>query len=339
MEKILIVRLGAMGDVIHALPAVAMLRREYPSAELDWIVDPRWRDLISPQLANVLSADTKSWRKNWFRPGTMSHIAKIRRELGQRRYQLAIDFQGSIKSAVIAGWSNAPRVVGFRDPKERPAARFYHHKIDRLAPHVIAQNLGLVCQALQRSMPASNAADPPDLLPGAEDASQSATQSLPNSFAILNPTAGWAAKEWPAERYGELAKQLAKRGLESLINIGPGEREATLADVVERTSAGTARRIQCSIGQLIGVTRRASLFVGGDTGPMHLANALGIPVVAIFGPTDPVRNGPYYNPHIVLRNSLSQTSYSHVDRPDPGILSIGVDEVAEAAQQLLRQRS
>jgi heptosyltransferase-1 len=152
-------------------------------------------------------------------------------------------------------------------------------------------------------------------------------------IAILNPAAGWPAKQWPADRYGELAKKLAACGFRALVNLGPGEDEIGAA--VIDASGKKAETISCTIPQLIALTRHASLFVGGDTGPMHLAALLGVPTVAIFGPTDPARNGPYYECTAVVRSPLSATSYSHVNRPDPGLMSITVDEVMAAVEKVL----
>jgi len=152
-------------------------------------------------------------------------------------------------------------------------------------------------------------------------------------FVILNPGAGWGAKQWPAERYGELAKALAERGVRSIINFGPREEE--LAQIAEKASGGLAHALSFSIGELIALTRRARLFVGGDTGPMHLAAALHVPVVALFGPTDPVRNGPYGARSIVLRNPASRTSLSHRNERDAGLLAITPEEVLAAAEALL----
>src|SRR5262249_1141931 len=118
----------------------------------------------------------------------------------------------------------------------------------------------------------------PDLLPKGETSEK--VSALTNGrFAVLNPGAGWKAKEWPPERYGAVAKELAKEGIRSVVNIGPGDYESLLADIVEHSSDGAAQRVRCSIPELIALTRRAALFIGGDTGPMHLANALGVPVV------------------------------------------------------------
>jgi heptosyltransferase-1 len=155
-----------------------------------------------------------------------------------------------------------------------------------------------------------------------------------NDFAILNPGAGWGAKRWPVERYGEVAKELAEDGLCSLINYGPGEEE--LAVAVEAAGAGAARKISCSISELIALTRRARLFIGGDTGPMHLAAALKIPVVAIFGPTNPARNGPFGTRSIVLRSASSMTDHTRRREPEQGLLEITVGDVVAATRKLLQ---
>jgi heptosyltransferase-1 len=155
-----------------------------------------------------------------------------------------------------------------------------------------------------------------------------------NDFAILNPGAGWGAKRWPAERYGQVAKELAKDGLCSLVNYGPGEEE--LAVAVEAAGEGTARKISCSVSELIALTRRARLLIGGDTGPMHLAAALKIPVVAIFGPTNPARNGPFGTQSIVLRSASSLTDHTRHREPEHGLLRITVGEVIAATRKLLQ---
>jgi heptosyltransferase-1 len=157
-----------------------------------------------------------------------------------------------------------------------------------------------------------------------------------SNFAILNPGAGWGAKQWPPERYGEVAIALAVQGVQSLINFGPGEE--TLARAAESSSRGAAKTVSCSIAELIALTRRASLFIGGDTGPMHLAAALRVPVVGIFGPTNPARNGPFKTPSVILRSPESVTTHRRHAQPDEGLLAIQPAEVVRAALDLLENR-
>jgi heptosyltransferase-1 len=152
-------------------------------------------------------------------------------------------------------------------------------------------------------------------------------------FAILNPGAGWGAKRWPVERYGEVARGLADIGVRSVLNYGPGEEG--LVRSAEAASGGTARAVSCTLTELIALTRRARLFVGGDTGPLHLAAALHVPVVGIYGPTDPRRNGPYGTRSTVLRNADSVTSHARRAEADEGMLGIGSEAVVEAGRELI----
>jgi heptosyltransferase-1 len=198
--------------------------------------------------------------------------------------------------------------------------------------HVIEQNVSVAEAVAQQKMKIPLVEFPRD--PAAEariDALLSEQGII--DFAILNPGAGWGAKRWPAERYGQVAGKLASEGVRSIVNYGPGEE--SLAKEAEATSAGAARGMKCSITELIALTRRARLFVGGDTGPMHLAAALRVAVVAIFGPTDPARNGPYGTRSVVLRSSASSTSHARRSQPDEGLLEIGVDAVGDAVRKLL----
>jgi heptosyltransferase I len=355
MERILIVRLGAMGDIIHALPTVAAFRERYPDAVVDWLVEPRWVELLAakgaeltgprtlqkPVVDNIYLGDTKTWRKHLFSRETRRSIIKLRHELRERKYTCAVDMQGAMKSAVLARQSGAKKIIGYSKPREIAALPFYNQLQDAEG-HVIERGallLGFSGMLFEQGGGDHLARFAMQCFPRDNEAEQWANHFVQEKFAILTPAAGWAAKEWAPERFGELARQLVRVGLQPVVNIGPGERESAIADAVETGSGGSAKRVLCSIGQLIALTRRAALFIGGDTGPMHLANALGVPVVAIFGPTDPARNGPYYDPHVVLRSPLSKTSYSHVDTAEPGIRSITVERVMEAAHKLLEQRA
>jgi heptosyltransferase I len=134
-----------------------------------------------------------------------------------------------------------------------------------------------------------------------------------------------------------VARALREHGLPSIVNHGPGEEE--MAAAVEQQSDGAARTISCSLEELVGVTKHARLFVGGDTGPMHLAAHFGVPVVALFGPTDPARNGPYGTRSTVLRSASSKTSYSHTAETHEGLMGVSIDEVITAAQKLLESET
>lgn len=346
-ERLLIVRLGAMGDVIHGLPAVTALRAAFPGAMLGWLIEDRWAELLctlptprsgprSPQrplVDRVHTVNTRQWRTAPFSVATWERVAASLSDLRAARYDVALDLQGAVRSSLLARWSGAPVIFGAAQPRENLASMFYTRQIIYRGEHVVEQNLSLAEAMAHQTLKIQKIDLPHD------DASErECDRRLKDTqeFALLNPGAGWGAKQWPAERYGEVARRLAENGLRSLINFGPGEED--LARAVQSASGGKAEIFTGSLTQLIALTRRARLFIGGDTGPMHLAAALDVPVVGIFGPTDPARNGPFGSGSIVLRSAASDISYSHVSRPDQGLLEISTEQVVAAARQLLGER-
>lgn len=361
-----------MGDIIHTLPAAVALRNAFPDARLGWVVEERWGELLctprasrcglrSPQkpVADTIhTVNTKAWRQNPLSDETWREIRARLREIRAERYELAVDVQGAIRSALIARWSGAPIVYGFAQPRENAASLFYTRQVQARGTHIVEQNLSLA-RAVDQSRAVSSGdvfqaeiqpgstptgvsapyESSQEMLPRDEIAEQQCEEKLRQTgirqYAILNPGAGWGAKQWPAERYGIVAMRLAAEcGLRSVINAGPEEQE--LARAVEKTSQGASKSFTGSVSELIALTRGARLFVGGDTGPMHLAAALGIPVVGIFGPTDPARNGPYGTRSVVLRSPESVTSHKRRRAADEGMLGITPGEVIHAAQHLLK---
>ena len=303
-DSLLVVRLSAMGDIIHTLPAAAALRRAFPHATLGWLIEERWAELLctlryprsgrrSPQrplVDRVHAVNTAEWRHAPFSFNTWQQIGAGLSELRGIRYDAAIDFQGAVRSALLARWSGAPIVYGDAQPRENAASMFYTRQVllKTNGTHVIQKALALAgavtpvqpfpLQPFQLGsfqlgsvQPRSSKrrwrkSDRVSRRPGCAEKIASLMGEA-KSFAILNPGAGWGAKRWPAERYGEVAKILAEDGLHSLVNYGPGEEE--LAAAVEAASAGAARKISCPVSELIALTRRARLLIGGDTGPMH----------------------------------------------------------------------
>lgn len=354
--KALVVRLGAMGDVLHALPAVAMLRRALPEARIGWVVERRWRELLCapevelagsrgagrPLVDEVHLVDTRAWRKRLLGPETRRDFQAAIQGMQAREYDAALDLQGAIKSAVIAKLSGARTTLGFRKPRERLARWLYDSQVDGRPAHVIEQNLELV-QAWLEKIGLSRATA--TLNPGAAllprdkasearlDAILQSTGLLRSPIAVLNPGAGWGAKQWAPARYGELAVRLASRGLRPVINYGPGEEG--LAREAVAASDGTAVALFTSLSELMALARRGQLFIGGDTGPMHLAALLGVKTIALFGPTDPARNGPYWAGTRVLRDPASITSYSHKRAADAGLDRITVARVMAEVDALL----
>ena len=338
ISRLLVVRLSAMGDVLHALPAVAALRVALPATHFGWVIEQRWADLVQAAFVNVRGesrpivdqvhiVNFSGWRRSITSRQTWHEAEGAIKEIRGAGYEVAVDFQGAVRSSLLARISGATSIYGFAEPRENVASMFYTKTVLTRKRHVIEQNLLLASEvaaplhvpSFEFKCPASSNTF---VAPGRQ------------GYVVLNPGAGWGAKQWPAERYGEVAKRLrSELGLSSLINIGPGEE--SLMDVAESASDGAAAPISCSPVELIKVIRDARLFIGGDTGPMHLAAALKIPVVAIFGPTDPARTGPFGTHSLVLRSPRSRTTLSHQMSPDSAMLEISAEDVMEAALQLL----
>lgn len=294
--RILVVRLGAMGDIIHSLPAVASLKQSFPHSEVTWAVESKWTPLLegNPFVDHVAEVNRHSF----------TALLAVREKLRTARFDLAVDLQGLIKSALVAASARPERIVGFHRSQVREglAALFYSHAAKTHGAHVVEQNLELVksagATALVRSF----------FIPTGR-----AEGSLPRrDFVLASPVAGWSSKQWPAENYSELAHMLDREcGLDLVLNTPPDY----------PAIPGTARH-ESSLAGLIHATRRSVAVVGVDSGPLHLAAALGKPGVAIFGPTDPARNGPYGNTFAILRSPNAVTSYKRRDEIDPSMRDV-----------------
>ena len=348
-KSVLIVRLGAMGDVLHAMPAVAALRSALPDVRIGWVIEERWAPLLCssvyprfgsrgpqrPLVDAVHTVDTKRWRRNPFAKETWHEFLETIGRIRLAYYDVALDVQGAVKSALIARMSRAEMRLGFSHPRESAATMLYSRTSTGEGKHVVEQNVTLVSELLGLQLAPTAFRLPEELAAETWCEKELASREV-TRFAILNPGAGWGAKQWPAQRFAEAARALATRGVTSLVNLGPGEEE--LAEQVALLSGGVAHTIACSIPELVALTRRAALFIGGDTGPMHLAAALHVPVVALFGPTDPERNGPFGTAAVVLRHESSNTSYSHRADSDEGLMAITAAEVIAGANKLLGEQ-
>jgi heptosyltransferase-1 len=345
-HRILVVRLSAMGDIIHGMPAIAALRRAKPELQIGWLIEERWAELLCSRETELLTqrsqlkpladwvhvANLNRWRRALSSADTWREVRSCTREVRAMKYDLALDLQGSIRSALAARVTGASIRVGSSQPREAPAAMLYTRAVDPAGAHVIEQALSLASAVAGEDLEYVEPPFPHD--PVHEAWATDFIEKLDGKpFVILNPGAGWGAKCWPAESFGNVARALVERKLAAVVNHGPGEEQ--LAAAVRQSSGGAALPLKCSVGALIALTRRAGLFIGGDTGPMHLAAALRVPVVALFGPTRPERNGPFGTRCVVLRSSDSVYNPSHIDRPDEGMVSIQPPAVIEAVEQLL----
>jgi len=305
--RILIVRLGAMGDVIHALPAAAALRQRFPDAHIAWAIEPRWASLLAdnPHINEIVPLNRKQW----------SSIKAAWRQLRRHPFDLAFDLQGLIKSALTAAASGAKRIAGYNRAqlREWPAAFFYTETTRTTAAHIVDQHLALAGAPHSAAEFALSMGAPEETLPQ-------------QPFVLASPFAGWPSKEWPLERYADLAKLIP---LPLVLNAHPA------AESRIRSIPGTHPHIS-SIAGLIDATRRARAVIGVDSGPLHLAAALQKPGVAIYGPTDPARNGPYGGTIRVLRHPQAVTSYKRHDTTDSSMLAITPTMVARELEAVLQ---
>jgi heptosyltransferase I len=326
-QRILVVRLGSLGDIVHAFPAVSGLRSSFPDSEVVWVTHPKWEFLVktSGLATDVCTVDTRNW----------SNVRSALRRIRMHRFETAIDYQGLWKSAAIPFLARVPRRIGFSSEtvRERGVTILYTDRVRALtAAHIAYQNGDLSIRAGARTPIGDVNLRVPD-----EDEqvvrARIAKEGIEN-YVVLSPGGGWRSKCWPVERYGSLAANILEQfGLQAVINVGPGEADLSAAVI---RAAGNAQPLPFtgSLGQLMALLKNATAVVAGDTGPLHLADALGAPVVAIFGPTDPARNGPFRRSGVVLRWERAVTTYKRSTEADESLMHISVDEVMNALRGL-----
>lgn len=313
---VLVIRMGSLGDVIHALPAVATLKHSIPGSHVSWVIDPKWACLLAgnPFVDRVVLLDRRS----------LAGIKSAWGELRARRYALAVDFQGLFKSALVASAARPDRIVGFHQSQAREplAALFYSKRVRTGAAHIVDRNLELAVAAGASSivctfpLPEGN---PEGNLPG-------------GNFVLASPLAGWTGKQWPLEYYSTLAQRLRDELNLPLVLNGPPHAASMLKQV-------SGARVHVSgVPGLVHATRRALAVLGIDSGPMHLAAALEKPGVAVFGPTDPARNGPYGKSFTVLRSAHAVTTYKRRQEIDASMREISPDAVFDALKDRIAGR-
>jgi heptosyltransferase-1 len=344
-----------MGDILHALPAVTALRQVHPEWVIDWVIEPRWRGLLSASGRNAGATDqpsgtlnpaqplvnglhlaaTKEWRKAPLSRSTLGGVNALRQSIGKANYDVALDLQGAIRSAVVAKMAGCRRVIGEANPRETAARWLFTEQVETRGAHVIEQDVELAAAIAGDDLRPVSPRLPVDADAEAW-ADSRVSRASGHTTALINPGAGWGAKRWPVERYTAVAQRLIEQGFRVLVNAGPGEEP--LADTIVRLAPGAAA-IHCTLDQLIAVTRRISVAIAGDTGPLHLACALGRPVVGIYGPTDPSRNGPFGTRFKVLRSPQSRRDHTRHEAPEAGLLTIQPDDVLAAVAELLAEET
>lgn len=342
--RFLVIRLSSIGDIVHALPAVAALGESFPEAEIHWVIEKRYASLVggNPYVRRVVKLDTLGWRRELLSPGTLEQIAGTSNALREFHFDAVVDFQGLIKSALIARWSRSQHRVGFSEYwlREPVAGMFY---TDRVSPHgrrhVIEMNLSLVERLGVEPVPSRLWKFP---LPRQEADERDVEVRLASlgarDFIVLSPGGGWKSKCWLPEKYAELIRRLEPEIAGTILLTGSPEEESLIAEILESASSPRAVYFPSTILQLIALARRARLFVGGDTGPLHLAAAAGTPVVMIFNAHDrlntPERNGPFRAQDITVVNRTGFLEPSR-NRSADYLRDVSVESVLAAIRERL----
>ena len=329
VNKLLIIKPSALGDIVHSLPFLAAVKNSSPSTEVHWVVAKGLHDLLDdhPLVDKLWIIDKNKWKKIGSAHETFKEWRQLSCALKRERYDLVVDLQGLFRSGLIAYLSGTAERVGFSEARE--GSRFFYthriqggrdiHAVDRYLK--VAATLGYRTDAVEFPLPAVP-------LPS------TVSSMLPDEYAVIAPATGAAAKRWPAERFGRLASRLP---LPSVV-IGSGA-DAQLATEVVSASGGKAISLAgcTSIRETISVIRGGKLFISSDTGPMHLAAALGVPVFAVFGPTNPLRTGPYGNRSTIIRSALPcAPCYARKQCKDWQCMTrIEVEEVLEQVESFL----
>jgi lipopolysaccharide heptosyltransferase I len=326
-----------MGDIVHALPAVAALGETFPQAEIHWAVENRHAQLLegNPYLHRLVKLDTLGWRERLTTRDAWREIRCAMQELRGSHYDAAVDFQGLWKSALIGWLSGAPERIGFEEHwlREPASSALYTQRVSpRGRQHIIDMNLALVerlgastCH-WQFPLPRTDA---DDALVEAQVAPFDA-----QGFIIVNPGGGWQSKCWSPENYAELVRRWGEKLREPVILTGSSNEDELISTILHGARNRRARFLPTSVVQFIALVRRARLFVGGDTGPLHLAAAVGTPIVGIFGPTDPARNGPFAKDDIALSNS-GPIDHTRRESKPTYLTGISVDTVLAAIEARL----
>jgi heptosyltransferase-1 len=341
--RILLVRLGALGDIVHAIPVAAALRRAFRSTRIDWLVSAKHREILDlvPIIDRRLVINDRVDAT-----GGTSLIQAIG-DLRRAHYDVAIDLQGLIKSAVLARASGAPRVIGFASSyaRERLARLFYTDAYDPGSTgvhdpcgtrHIIDINLGLLAPLGLTMATAEFPIEHVD-----SEAARTVVERIGGRYALLNPGAAWPNKRWPPARFGAVARTMRENhGLRSAVLWGPGE-EPLAQEVIAASDGAAVLSPKTTIADLVALARGAALMVSGDTGPTHVAAAVGTPLVSLFGPTRPQRNGPWSPKDIaVSRDAICQCHHlRRCSLPMMCLLDIQVDDVVEAIQRRLAVES
>ena len=343
--RILIVKLGSIGDIVHTLPSLDAIRRALPDAEISWVAERRSSEILrdNPLLDRLIEIDTKALRRGLMSGETLRAPRQQLRLLRASAFDLALDFQGLIKSSMIARLSGARRVIGFaREALREPASRLLLHATVQIPErsHVIRKNLALVETALGIPVPvAPEAFEFPIAIDETHISEAVTVAGIERPYAVLNPAGGWPTKLWSAEKFGLLADELWRRyGLHSLVTYGPGE-DKLAERAISSCKSRKAKPVSISLKGFCALVKDAKVYAGGETGPTHLAIAARTPVVGLLGPTEWWRNGsPYADDICVERTDIDCRENCHRRSCSKWIcMDIDVERVLHAVSDRLER--
>jgi lipopolysaccharide heptosyltransferase I len=326
-RRFLVVRLGSLGDIVHTFPAVAGLKESFPASEIIWLTHPRWVQLVASSglATEIWPVDSRD----------LSSVRQVLAKIRSQSWSAGIDYQGLWKAACLPFFGGVKVRIGFSSAtiREFGVPLLYTQRVECKSRHIAEQNGELSLRAGSSHLTGHVT------LCVAEADERGVSTELGKQgisrYVVLSPGGGWRSKCWPTERFGALGARIQKElGISCVVNYAPGE-EGLVAAVKAASGNAQTAAYDGELGPLMALLRGASCVVGGDTGPLHLATALGTPFVALFGPTDPARNGPYPPQEIVLRSSAAKTTYRRGETTDPSLLDLAVEEVFEAVKRRL----
>lgn len=343
-SRILIVRTSALGDVVHCLPVLVALRERFPDARIGWVVEEAMAPVVRdhPLLDETFVVRFRPWRRKLLAPTTLAEMARVHRRLRAFGTEVCLDLMGNHKAGLVARLSGAPERLGLgRGLRREPSSALWINRpVETPAVHAVDRALA-VAEPLGISPPSPDPGAEAvfggrHLFPRVPAAAERLLAERSEPFLILQAGAGWGNKTYPPPWWGRVAALLARRtGLESLVPIAPGEEE--LAHAVADAGGGAARVVEArGLDSLAALLRRARMVLGGDTGPVHLAHALGVPVLCLHGPTDPARHGPWGAPDRALAVRLPCSfCYKRYGEAKACLLSLTPERVAARAEALL----
>jgi heptosyltransferase-1 len=328
-RKILVIKPSSLGDVVHSLPFLYALHDSFPFAKIDWVIARGIEGILqgNPMIRKLWIIDKDSWKKIGRLRWTLSEMGQLVKGLKNEKYDIVIDLQGLMRSGMIAKATGSPVRIGFSEAREG-SALFYTHKIrggrdihavDRYLK--IANAMGCVVDEVRSPMPLIKESDPVKCL-----------KKDYGDYAVIVPGARWETKKWPAERFANVAAMLSVKSI-----VVGSKADAEISRVIEEKSGGKALSMagRTDIRELICLIRGAKFVITNDSGPMHIAAACGIPVIAIFGPTNPVRTGPYGQRNIIISPSLDcSPCYKRKCKESKCMQEITPEKVIEAVKKI-----